>query len=319
MTNYLNICASSWGNLGTTGCAFDPDQINGFIITPDTKAYTMNYATDAAFLTALKADAIAAAKNARIYPYFRVIDCVDNTAANSVQTSGYGIHIKTELGKPMLQLTMAQRGLHQLQSVYQFMGNNGIKLFLSDKRGFLWGQKTSTGTFCGFGVDVAPEAFKMAAGTNATEKKMNIYFKEEDAFLNPDKLDFYSFDRGTVLADELSGVHDVKLTLVSASTSAIVVKCQRADNLLDMGVNYETALELPTAWKLILVSTGAAVTITGVTYSSTAGTFTLAGTFATAANLLSLQDPTTLAGIATPLGNGQTGGFESNVLTVTPS
>ena len=40
----------------------------------------------------LQADAIAAVKSARIYPYFRVIDCVDNTAANAVKTSGYGIH-----------------------------------------------------------------------------------------------------------------------------------------------------------------------------------------------------------------------------------
>lgn len=319
MNNYNQICADRWGNLGTQGCAFDASQINGFIITPESKAYTMNYATDAAFLTALKADALAASKNARIYPYFRVIDCVDNTAATTVQASAYGIHMKAEMGKPTLQLTLAERGLSQLQEIWRFMGNNGLRIFLTDKTGSILGQKTASGTFVGYKVDLSVEPFKMVSGTNATEKKMDLYFEEEDVFVNPDKFMFYRFDKGTVLRDELSGVHPVKLSLVSASTSAIVVKVQLAANLLDLGIANEAALELAGAWKLILVSTGAAVPITTRTYDAVAGTFTLAGTFTTAAHLLSLCDPATLAALATPLGNGTTGGYESNVLTVTPA
>jgi hypothetical protein len=318
MNTYNNICASHWGNLGTTGCAWDVNQINGFILVPESKAYTMTYATDALFLAALQADAIAAVKSARIYPYFHVIDCVDNTAANAVKTTGYGIHQGTSLGKPTLQFTLAERGLPQLQSIFRFMGNNGLKMFLSDKRGYLWGQKTSTGTFTGASCDVAPE-FKVPVGTDPSQKLMNVYFSDEEMFLNPDKLMYYKFDDGTVLKDELSSVHNVTLTLVSASESDIVVKVQRSDNLVDLGLTNETALELPAAWLLILASTGASVVISTVTYSATAGTFTLAGTFAKALNYLSLVSPAALYALATPMGNGQTGGYESNVLSVTPA
>jgi hypothetical protein len=214
---------------------------------------------------------------------------------------------------------LAERGLGQLQSVFRFMGNSGLKMVLSDKRGYLWGQKNAAGTtFTGASCQVDPE-FKVPVGTNASDKFMNVRFEDEEMFLNPDKLDFYKFDAGTVLKDELSGIHNVKLYLVEATATAIVVKAQRLDNLVDLGLSNEAALEQAGAWLLILASTGAAVTPSSVTYSSTAGTFTLAGTFATALNYLSLAGPTALAALATPLGNGQTGGYESNVLSVTPA
>lgn len=318
MNTNANICGVKYGNTGTDSCALDFSQINGFIITPESKAYTMNYATDAAFLTALKADTLLASKSARIYPYFRVLECTDNTADVTVQSSMFGKHIHSELNPPMLQFRLAERGINQVQQMFRFMGNNGLRMFLTDKNGVVFGQKNASGQFMGYSIDLNA-MLKQKDGMNATPKMLNVYFKEEDVLINPDKFSFYAFDSGTVLKDELSGVHDVLLTLVSASTSSIVIKVQRRDNLKDLGIDYATALAQAGAYLLVLASTGAAVTVSTSTYSATAGTITLAGTFTTALHYLSLKDPTALAALATPLGNGQTGGFESQVLSVTPA
>jgi hypothetical protein len=315
-------CASNWGNTGTTGNACDIKQIKGFIIVPENVSYTKaTYdGLPATFRTKLGTDALAAVKAQRIYPYFYLQGLTDNTAANAVQNAEYGGTLHVENGKPTLQVRLDERGHAQITNLFKFHGNSGLRLMLLDKGGKLIGEHNiDNTTFTGHRVKLDVE-YKLPQGTNTSDKFLNIRYDDEEAFINSDKLDFYDFGNIAYLKDNLSGIHDVRLELVSASTNAIVVKAKLAATREDLGaLGYEAALEQVGAWLLVLNSTGAAVTIQTVTYSSTAGTFTLAGTFATALNKLSLKDPTTLAALATPFGNATTGGFESNVLDVTPA
>jgi hypothetical protein len=316
-------CASNWGNTGTTGNACDIKQIKGFIIVPENVSYTKaTYdGAPATFRTKLGTDALAAIKSQRIYPYFFVQGMTDNTAANAVQTGEYGGTLHVENGKPTLQFRLDERGHAQITNLFKFHGNSGLRVMLLDKGGKLIGEHNiDNTTFTGHCVKLDVE-YKLPQGTNTSDKFLNIRYEDEEAFLNSDKLDFYDFGNIAYLKDNLSGIHDVRLELVSASTSSIVIKAKLAATNEDMGdLGYSAAVGQAAALLLVLNSTGAAVNISSVTYSSTAKTYALAGTFTTAPHKLSLKDPTALAAMnPNPLGNSTTGGFESNVLDVTPA
>lgn len=109
------------------------------------------------------------------------------------------------------------------------------------------------------------------------------------------------------------------MTLVSASTSAIVLTVTDAASGEVLGDLYEDELTQALAWLIPLVSTGVPVVPSSVTYNSTSKEFTLSGTYTEAAHKASLKGPTALAALETPFGNGTTGGFESNIIDVTPS
>lgn len=314
-------CASGYGNTGTVGDACDIQKIIGFIITPESTTYTKaTYVNNIeAFAAKLGTDSIAALPAQRIYPYLFNTGFIDNTAANTVQTAEFGDVIHVEHGKPSFRVRLGERGYRQLMNLDKFRGSS-VRLFLITASGKMIGEKNTSDTeFRGHKVTVAAEG-KLPQAMNTSDKFVDFYYENEDAFYDVNTFDFYDFGSKNVLKDAMTGVHDVLLELVSASTSAIVVRAKLAANRQDMGARgYEAAMEQPGAWLLVLNSTGAAVTVSTVTYSSTAGTFTLAGTFTTALHHLSLKDPTTLAALAIPFGNAATGGFESNVISVTPA
>lgn len=308
MNTNENICGVATGNTGVTGCGVAVNPRDGFIILPRGKSYaTAGYTSDALFLTALKADTLLASKTARIYPFLQAIDFVDNTGDNTLQAASGGAVRYTHHDTRKFMYTFPSVGINVVQALKKFEGNNNICALFAGE-GYLHGKKLSNGNLTGEDCTVSV-MYKAAAGTNTYEATITFTLVDNEAFYSQERYGFYKFDAGTVLKDELSGVHDVVLELVSSAAASIVVKCRRRDNLKDMGVDYEASLELPAAW-LCITAAGVVQAPTTVTYSATAGTFTLAGTFAD--GYLSLYDPTTLAALTTALGNGQTGGFESN-------
>lgn len=323
MTQNQIICGKKYGNLGTSNCAFDLDQINGLIVTDESKSYTMStYATPLAFLTALGVDSLLDSPAQRIFPYMRVIGGVDGTPANAVTATPYGIHQKSDVGRPMLTLTLAERGLHQVQSFSRFNGNNGIRYFISMKNGGLIGESKYDGTFAGFRGTIDAEGKLFPEGTGVGVKAINLRFDDQDALLNPAKLGFYMFEDANALKDGLGGVHDVKIEAVSAAVAAIVLTIQRADNLKDLGIDYSTALTQAGAYTVAVASSGVAAVPSSVTYNAITGKFTLAFSPSLSAvpYVVTLKGPTVLAALSpAPFGNAITGGFESNVLTVTPT
>lgn len=327
MRIYNDNVGAGYGNTGHGGKGFKPGKVTGLIIMPDNKSYSnVKTLTDPSFKTLLLADCIAALPENRIYPILDVIDYTGTNAEDAVQNSNYGFHRNTEKGRPSFDLLLPDVGLRLLQEIYQFSGNKRLRAFTVHGQKDICGQKTAAGLFVGFSVDIDTNNPKFPEGTNLADHMIHVSLNEADAIVNKAKFEYYPFATGTVLKDVISGCHPVELTVVSASPAAIVVKAQLAESDYDLGrqPSYEAALELPAAWLPVLAESGAALVPASVTYSSSAGTFTLAaptspGTWATALHYLSLVSPAALAALSSPMGNGQTGGFESNVVAVTPA
>ena len=318
-----SICPTVWGNTGVGNCAFGLDKVSGFLITARNKGYDMSaYATEALFFAALQADALAAVPASRLYPIFHVADVTSNTGDVSMLESAYGTIEDIALSQIRWTVNMKDFGLKTLANMNKYTHNKGIAVWPiymgANGNDSLQTRIGLDGKNYGFDARVYTSQPSPSAGATKSFQQFMIAFEDRDAFLS-DKVEFIPTSNGVKFHQNLHGIHDVKLKLSTATTSAITVAVIDAASGAILGDTYETALEQAGAFALNLVSTGAAVTITSVTWNSTTKLFTLAGTFTTAAHKLSLVDPTTAAALAVPFGNGITGGFESNIIDVTPA
>ncbi len=320
-------CPVLWGNTGgAVGgvCSFGLDKVSGFLFTARDKSYDMGtYANEAAFFTALKADALAALPASRLYPMLRVADVTSNTGDVQTLESAYGYLEDTALSQIRWTVNMKDFGLKNLSELNKFAQNRNLAVWPI----FMGGNgNDSLMTRIGldgknYGFDARVYVGQPAPATGATKafQSFMISFEDKDAFLS-EKVEFIPTSAGVKFKQQIEGIHPVTLKLVSAAANAIVVTATDAASGAILGDMYETALEQAGAWLLNLVSTGAAVTPSSVTWNSTGKTLTLAGTFTTAPHKLTLADPTALAALTpVPFGNGTTGGFESNIIDVTPS
>lgn len=318
-----SICPTVWGNTGVGNCAFGLDKVSGFLITARNKGYDMStYATEALFFAALQADALAAVPASRLYPIFHVADVTSNTGDVSMLESAYGTIEDIALSQIRWTVNMKDFGLKTLANMNKYTHNKGIAVWPiymgANGNDSLQTRIGLDGKNYGFDARVYTSQPSPSAGATKSFQQFMIAFEDRDAFLS-DKVEFIPTSNGVKFHQNLHGIHDVKLKLYSATTTAITVAVIDAASGAILGDTYETALEQAGAFALNLVATGAPVTITSVTWNSTTKLFTLAGTFTTAARKLSLVDPTALSVLAVPFGNGITGGFESNIIDVTPS
>jgi hypothetical protein len=322
-----SICPTIWGNTGVGNCAFGLDKVSGFFITARSKGYDMSqYATEALFLAALQADAIAALPANRLYPIFHVADVTSNTGDVSTLESAYGSIEDIALSQIRWTVNMTDFGLKTLANMNKYTHNKGIAVWPiymgANGNDSLQTRVGLDGKNYGFDARVYTSQPSPSAGATKSFQQFMIAFEDRDAFLS-DKVEFIPTSSGVKFHQNLHGIHDVKLKIASASTTAITVAAIDAASGAILGDLYEEALEQVStpnfAWLLNLVSTGANVPITSCTWNSTTKLFTLAGTFTTAAHKLTLNTPTALASMTTPFGNGITGGFESNIVDVTPA
>lgn len=322
-----SICPTVWGNTGVGNCAFGLDKVSGFLITARNKGYDMStYATEALFFAALQADALAAVPASRLYPIFHVADVTSNTGDVSMLESAYGTIEDIALSQIRWTVNMKDFGLKTLANMNKYTHNKGIAVWPiymgANGNDSLQTRIGLDGKNYGFDARVYTSQPSPSAGATKSFQQFMIAFEDRDAFLS-DKVEFIPTSNGVKFHQNLHGIHDVKLKLSAATTTAITVAVIDAASGAILGDTYETALEQAVSpnlvWKLNLVSTGAAVPLTSATWNSTTKLFTLAGTFTTAAHKLSLVDPTTAAALAVPFGNGITGGFESNIIDVTPA
>jgi hypothetical protein len=318
-----SICPTIWGNTGVGNCAFGLDKVSGFLITARNKGYDMSaYATEALFFAALQADALAAVPASRLYPIFHVADVTSNTGDVSMLESAYGTIEDIALSQIRWTVNMKDFGLKTLANMNKYTHNKGIAVWPiymgANGNDSLQTRIGLDGKNYGFDARVYTSQPSPSAGATKSFQQFMIAFEDRDAFLS-DKVEFIPTSNGVKFHQNLHGIHDVKLKLSAATTTAITVAVIDAASGAILGDTYEEALEQAGAFALNLVSTGAAVTIQSVTWNSTTKLFTLTGSFTTAAHKLSLVDPATAAGLAKPFGNGITGGFESNIIDVTPS
>lgn len=316
-----SFCQSGFGNTGVSKCGYDLEQLKGIILMDKSKTYDLKtYATQAALMTVLQADAIKDKKGERIYPYLYVKGAVDATADNSIKESLYGDQVDVFHEQPRWTVTLDERGIKSLANFDKFRLNKDLAVVAvfqgnagNDVLMFVNADGVQKGANCSVYANKA-----VLAGKNKGDKTITIAFEDHDLFLS-DVMEFLPLSAGTKLRNSLSGIHDVKIVPISATGTAIVVKVLDAHNDTDLGEMYEDELEQNGAWSLALASTGANVAITSVTYNAVAHTFTFAGTFTLATHWLTLAAPSVLAGLTEPFGNGITGGFESTPVAITPA
>lgn len=315
-------CGATTGNTGVGKCGVDLTQLEGFILMDSSKTYNpATYADQAAFFTALQADALLANKTNRIYPMLYVDGVVDATADNSIKETVYGKQVDVAHEQPRWTITLEERGMRQVGQLDKwrknknaaivpvFKGGNGNSLILF--------QKTAAGLYAPLSCFVYGNKIGLGA-KNPADKSITVAFNDFDIFFG-DNLVFYATSAGTKLKYNLHGIHDLTINIVSATTTNIIFELFDASTGEIMGESYETALELAGAFLLNLVSTGATVAISSTAWNAVTKQFTSAGTITAAAHVFTMADPTTLAALSTPFGNGITGGFESNIVTVTPA
>jgi hypothetical protein len=316
-------CLTTWGNTGTSNCAYGLDQLTGVFITKRSKGYDMStYADFAAFYAALQEDAIAALPVDRLYPIHYIADVTSNTGEPPTLESANGMIADIGMSQIRWTVNMKEFGLKALTNLSKYTKNKDVAVWPiymgGDANDNIQTRKGLDGKNYGFDALVYTGQPVPNSGSTKAFQQFMIAFEDKDAFLS-DKIEFISTPAGYKLRSLVHGVHDLKLKLNTASTSAITVAVVDAASGAIMGDTYESALEQKEAWALNLVSTGAAVTITSVTWNAITKLFTLAGMFTTAAHKLSLVSPFALNALATPFGNGITGGYESDIIDVTPA
>jgi hypothetical protein len=321
------VCASQWGNTGVSDCSFKLDKLEGLLVVRKDKGYDMaTYATKALFIAALGTDTLQAVKRDRLYPIFHVDGVTDNTGDAAIAESTYGKVKDAQHAQPRWTVNLSTYGLKALQNINQFAGNKNLSVMPVFKGGdgnsVILSRKGLDGKNYGLECIFYTSKASPAAGINLTENQFMIAFDDYDAFFSS-ALEFIPMDAGIKLRNYIHGVHDLTLKVASAANNAITVAVVDSASGEIMGDSYEAALEQVTspniAWLLNLVSTGANVPITSCTWNSTTKLFTLAGTFTLAAHKLTLASPSALAALATPFGNAVSGGFESNIVDVTPA
>lgn len=323
--NNNDLIVQSKGNTGYQSAGIVPEKFVGFILAP--RAFTLtaaNIAADNTLIGVLQA-ASTAVVSGRVYPFLgpdAVVDLTDNTAEAALEESGYGNLMGVTYKKHQFTVRIGNLGQVLNQNFYKYAGNKDVSIIFVDSKGRLFMKQSGTGAK-GMPCQIIADQTKMATGSTAIVQNLKITLDETDAFMGENLL-VYPFGQtllgANALSDLMSGVHDVELTLISATAQAITVKAIRKADLRNMADAdmYGTAplAAQPAAWSVVLDSTGVAVTPSGVTVSAL-GYFVIAGTFATAPNSVSMKDSAALK--ALNVGSATTGGYESNVLTVTPA
>jgi len=315
-----DLCTQQFGNTGYEACQIDLNKIVGLMILPKTLEFSAaNIASDPAFITAMQTATTVASKSLRLFPFLgndAIADAVDNTADPAKQTTGYGRVIGVTYGKHDITLTIGDVGLHAYQQFYKYKGNKNVSFAWIDDSQKVLGRKTVTGGLKGMSGQLIPSQYKQAVGAAVGIFTINIILDEEDAFENENKLIVYPFNGQYTLADLISGVHDVNLSLVSATTTTATIQAQRSGDFANMAVEFATGIVAPTAWVITNKATGAAVVPSGITISPL-GYLVFAGLTLGTTYLIQMAAPAVLLGATILIGTANTGGYESNQIEVT--
>jgi hypothetical protein len=314
-----DLCRNKFGNMGMEDCRIALEAIKGIFILPKSLEFTSaNIASDSAFITAMQTAASATAATSRLFPILKAgsfKNVTDNTADPTEEKAEYFQILGVSYDKHSLTVEMGDVGVHLMQEIFKYRGNSAISFGFYMNDGKVAFRKTSSGGAKGMGGQLIPMQYKQAAAAAIGRMSFKIVLDEVDAFENDSKLLVYPFNEQYILPDLIHGIHDVNLSLVSATTSLITVDVMRKGDFANMCVEYPT-IAAAAAVVVKNTATGAAVTPSGVTINAL-GKLAIAGTFTAGTYSVQLANPTAL--FATPLfiGTLATGGYESNLLLVT--
>ncbi len=261
------LCTVMGGNTGVATCQINIKEVVGAIIVP--KGYEFDV-TDPQ--TTLLAACLNTNRALRAYPLWDFEAVTDASEKKVVQTLGYGPKQIVRRGFNDWSFQFIAGGLLLLQELQKFNGQ-AWDFYFVDSQMFIMGISGSTATklraipsvggfvdFDSWMIDDGSKVMTMLAQFVYNQKYANGLMKVVKA----------DFDLPTTLYG-LQNVFIVSTVSATPGTYTVSAKTAVGENL---GDTY-AALADPTMWVAKNFLTGAAITITGVTYSATTGLFSI--------------------------------------------
>ena len=306
--------SSQYGNVGQpTGGFPSLDHFTGMIFhfdgfeIPDASLGTYDQ-----FQTALQTATLAAI-DSRIFPVMHIQGATDNTPAVETKTAPYGNKV-SQVEKPhIFTFEMENWGIGWWSEARNFNGRLDMRAWMVTHK-LVMGEKTATG-FNGYEVSVNFEQVRPGNVADYTKYNMNVEITDPRSL--SENTHAVEIPEGTILRNKLKGVTGVTLTSLIAAANLATIGAVKTINNQNMYDTFADALAKPTAWVALNASTGAVVTITGVTKDAVNKGWAIAHAEADLPVILSLAAPAALAALTPAVGTATTGGFESNALAVT--
>jgi len=279
--------ASAIQNVGFGSVVLNIDTVRGAFMCPP--GYTLADANLPTALAQLKQDAQTDDPTVRIYPIHNLVAVKMNSEELVVEKLGYGAGIPVREGFEDWSHRFTKGGLSLLMALRSMNGLNMNPIFY-DSKGILFGYKN------GLGIAPFPNQFFWASAIAASDGSKYGEYMIRNNFDTRYLLDFmakYQVPKGTDLSQAV-GFQTVNLAAVSGPTAGAVVISLATDiGNINPYTQFKTALTNNTSWVGSNLTTGAALTVSGVTGNDLTKqitvTFTTSGSYPTTGGKFSVN------------------------------
>lgn len=260
-------CASISANTGIGSCPFDPSNIIGAILCP--KNTSLSATTQSALQTALEAAAQSASPLTRILPIYAFAEPKDSSEDITVQNFSSGekkvvregyIDWEFQFLAGGLDLSNKIRLLNQGAFDFYFVDSNNVLLGTTDPA-----SGTNIKAIPATGGFVRANPWKMNDGSKVTAYTIRFVFQPK--WINENvKYAPVGFD----MPSNVQGLQDVVLSspAANATTGSFDLQATVANGQIDMYAEYSTLLASASLWVATNTATGASITISSVTATS---------------------------------------------------
>ena len=306
-------------NTGRSDCFIEMQKPIMVIFAPMTHRIT---AANRADLTTFKAFIQAEALAGHVFPISDLVLSADNSEDMTVSTDAYGTK-KVSKDGDYDWLFESSTGGNCFNAIMRSFNKMNYGVYVVDSDQTLFGTQVTAGG------DMRPVTtsfhytpkFKIANGTDSSKYYLRVALSRPEEINDAGKLAYIAGNDETGVSidypTEVLGNLDVKLSVVTNANDALTIKARLMCGNLDLYDLFDDELANVAAFKATNASTGAAITITGVTKDATNKGWILA--HATAAAALVTSTGAVAWAALTPVGVGGSGenGYECDTLAVT--
>lgn len=319
MTDILNTprCATSSNkNSGVPECFLDIKKpIMVILAKPSHRITAANRADLATFKAFLQSEALAG----NIYPIPNLVMNSDNSEDVTKSTDAYGNMEITKDGAYNWNL-FVKKGGACYNAILRSFNYGGFNLYLVDSDINFIGTLQGTDMRAASAIFYTPK-FKIANGSDPTRYMIDITLTRPEEINDAGKLAYVAGedDLGVSIdyPTEIVGNLDVTLRVINNANDALTIGANLMCGRTDLYDLYADELADVDAWKITDASTGAAVTITGVTKDATNKGWILAHAKSGSCKITSTGAAAWAALSPAPVGGGGENGYECDTLTAT--
>lgn len=286
----LTLCSSNLPNAGAPLC----DKSRGiprYLVIGDKEFLPADYVSIAAFKAAFKAATLLARGTAgKLIVLPLTVDVANKTAADKTGTLNQGFTEVLLEGFPAFDLGVQISNRHA--QILRGLNGQNVNGFIFDQNFNGWGTMTATPGWRGEAMKLFVPGDNFTDGQSSKVVAINVAFTNVVEFKNSSRYFTVDFNVG-----DYGNLKDVDLTIAVASVANVhnitgKIKTGAINKLLDIYLDYSTALANAARWTCVNNQTGAAFTITSV--ATNAGGYWVVTLDSTAWTALGSGDSVTL-------------------------